>query len=265
MLPPRPATAHKGSCGRTVILAGSPGMAGAAALCARAAIRAGSGLTTLLCRESILPILQVLVPAATCIPLPEQEGRLLPEAAKLCRKALRSAQAAAVGPGLGTDDSLLPLLRAFREAECPVVWDADALNLLSSWSTLLPLKPEDMATPHPGEAARLLDVSTAEITEQPLKSLQRLRKRLGCTVLLKGARTLMTDGTRTAANIHGSPAMAKGGSGDVLTGLTAGLAAQRMIPDSLTLLQTAVLLHSLAGEKGSRGTDPQELCDRIDL
>lgn len=146
-----------------------------------------------------------------------------------------------------------------------MVWDADALNLLSAHPDLLPLPDKDLATPHPGEAARLLAAATSFITGDPLAAVQALQARLGCTVLLKGARTLMTDGVHTAANVVGSPAMAKGGSGDVLTGLIAGLCAQRILPDSLTLLQCAALLHGMAGARGNRSTTPEELCGHLML
>lgn len=264
VLPPRLPSCHKGSNGRVVILAGSIGMAGAAALCADAAIRSGAGLTQILARASIVPILQVLVPGATCVALPEQNGMLTDEAADIAAKALGGASAAAIGPGLGQTQDLLPLVRVFSSAACPVVWDADALNLLSGHPELLPLPAKDMITPHPGEASRLIGVSAGT----DLHTLEQLHRLTGCNVLLKGARTLMTDGSRTAVNITGSPAMAKGGSGDVLTGIIAGLTAQRIISDPLVLLQTAALIHGMAGQRaagllGERCITPQDLCAAI--
>ena len=231
LLPCRRPSCHKGANGRVVILAGSPGMAGAAALCAGAAIRAGAGLTRILCRSSILSILQVLVPGATCTPLPERDGVLTDEAAGIAAAALTTADAAAVGPGLGQAEDLLPLLNTFRQAACPVVWDADALNMLASHRSLLPLKASDIITPHPGEAQRLLgDMSCFYETD----TMHGLLELANCRVLLKGARTLMSDGSRFAVNITGTPAMAKGGSGDVLTGLLTGLMGQHLIQDPLT-------------------------------
>ena len=167
LIPDRAADAHKGVFGRSVLFAGSTGMAGAAALCAMACVRAGAGLTTVLCRRQVLPVVQTLCPGATCVLLLEAEngsGKLLPEAADTVRSVLRDASRAAIGPGLGQDETLLPVLRAFREAECPVIWDADALNLLAlhgEAASLLPLKPQDIVTPHPGEAARLLGQSVS--------------------------------------------------------------------------------------------------------
>ena len=261
LIPARPADAHKGTFGRAVIFTGSTGMAGAAALCAMACVRSGAGLTTVLCREQVLPVVQTLCPGATCRLLPERGGKLLPEAAEIAREALRTADRAAIGPGLGQANDLLPLLRVFREAACPVIWDADALNLLAVRGRaegLLPLKAADIVTPHPGEAARLLGWETARVTEQPLEALEALHSTCGCRVILKGARTLMTDGTHQAVNAVGTPALAKGGSGDLLTGVLAGLLGRTKgaLP-SLGELQAAVLVHALAGIRaaGLRGED----------
>lgn len=248
LIPPRSVDAHKGTFGRVVIFAGSPGMAGAAAFAANAAMKAGAGLTNVLCRESILPIIQVLAPGATCTVLPEKYGLLTREAAVLAEKALTGASAAAIGCGLSQSEDAVPVLRVFREAACPVVWDADALNLLAQHPELLPLKATDVITPHPGEAARLLGCTVSEVTGTPLAALTALHERCGCQVLLKGARTLMTDGNTVAVNRFGSPAMAKGGSGDVLTGVLAAILARRLPQaDPLTPVQLAALIHGLAG------------------
>lgn len=240
-VPTLPATAHKGTAGRVVILAGSPGMAGAAAFCARAALSCGAGLVELLCRENILHTLQCLVPGATCKVLPEDPAA----AALMAETSLATANAAVIGPGLGQDPSLLPLLDVFRQSNCPVVWDADALNLLAQHINLLPLPPHHAATPHPGEAARLLHTTAHQITEEPLEALQALHERLGCHVLLKGARSLMTDGNAIAINPIGSPRMAQGGSGDKLCGVMAALLARRLPMTTLEVMQQAALIHQL--------------------
>ncbi|MBQ8556598.1 MAG: NAD(P)H-hydrate dehydratase [Clostridia bacterium] len=244
---------HKGDFGRVVLFCGSRGMAGAAALCANSAMRAGAGLTTILCRDSLLPILQTLAPGAMCAVLPEKEGHLLPEAVEIARKALSRADAACIGCGLGQSPDVMPLLRLFATADCPVVWDADALNLLSRHDGLLPLKESDVITPHPGEAARLLDCDTQDVTADTLDALDRLHDLCGCTVLLKGARSLITDGMETWCNLYTSPALAKGGSGDVLTGIIAALMARRE-PEyaqgrlsSVDAAAYGALIHGLAG------------------
>ena len=178
---------HKGDCGRAVIFCGSRGMVGAAAFCANACIRAGAGLTTLLCRESLLPMLQVLAPGATCVPLPETNGLLTPQAARITRETLDKADAACIGCGCGLTPDVTMLLRVFAEADCPIVWDADALTLLATHDGILPLKEEDIITPHPGEAARLLEQHVEFILDEPLDALSRLHDLCGCCVLLKDA------------------------------------------------------------------------------
>lgn len=269
LLPPRLRVSHKGTFGRCVILAGSAGMAGAAAFCASACVKAGAGLTTLLCRGSLLPTLQLLVPEATCLPLPERNGCLLPEAEEIAANALSHAQAACVGPGLGQGQDLLPLLRTFTEAECPVVWDADALNLLAEHDSLLPLKEQDVITPHPGEAARLLNTTISDIISSPLTALDSLHDLCGCAVLLKGARTLITDGLVSYVNLFASPALAKGGSGDVLAGILTALLARGQLP-SVEAAALAALLHGLAGlrcatQNGEHCLTPSALIDCLRL
>ena len=249
LVPPRPACAHKGDLGRIVILAGSHGMAGAAALCTRACLKAGAGLVTVLCRADVLPLVQALAPGAVCQELPEKDGCLLPQAAGVAASALAGASSAIVGCGLGRTDDLLPVLSAFRQAVCPVVWDADALNLLASCPALLPLPVHAVITPHPGEAARLLNLSAPQITADAPAALSVLQARCGCHVLLKGARTLMTDGYITAVNPIGTPALARGGSGDVLIGLLGALLARARLAPGQTILETmqlAVYLHARA-------------------
>ena len=213
-------------------------------------MRTGAGLTQIVCRESIVPILQTLVPCATCIPLPEQNGKLTINAAEKLRTALQGADAAAVGCGLGQQEDNLPLLDVLAEAACPVLWDADALNLLAKQNAPA-RKPGDLLTPHPGEAARLLGWTTAQVTAQPMEALTVLQKRWGGAVLLKGTTTLMTDGVHCAANQVGSPALAKGGSGDVLAGVLVALLAQRerLGLDALTVMQLGTYLHGRAGQR----------------
>lgn len=267
----RPQLCHKGDFGRVLLFCGSRGMAGAAGLCANAAMRAGAGLTTILCRESLLPILQTLAPVAMCAVLPERNGVLMPDAADIAREALSRADAACIGCGLGQTDDLLPLFPLFAEANCPVVWDADALNLLAKHHDRLPLKDADVITPHPGEAARLLGCTTSEVTDDAISALRRLHDKYGCTVLLKGARSLITDGETTCCNLHTSPALAKGGSGDVLAGIITALLARRINPlESVDAAAYGTLIHGLAGIRaakrhGENCTLPTDVVDCIRL
>ena len=266
LLSARPINAHKGTFGRTVLMVGSPGMIGAAAFCARSCLRAGSGLVSILCSERILPVLQSLVPEAMCIALPEESQK----AADLVRATLQRADKAAVGCGIGTDLSLLPLLEAFRDAPCPVVWDADALNLLALNPDLLPLKRGDIITPHPAEAARLLGWETGRVVTEPMEALCALHRRTGACVLLKGARSLMTDGERTAVNPIGTPALAKGGSGDILSGMLTALIGRTCAAENARLaeMQLAAYLHVRAAGRASEmlGEDcvlPEDIINAI--
>lgn len=163
LLPPRAPDAHKGDCGHVLALAGSRGMAGAAALCATAALRGGAGLATVCCPDDVLPVVQCLAPCATCVP----HGSL--------ETALAGKRAIAAGPGLGTGAG--PLLERLLEAPVPQVWDADALNWLGAHPRAL--GDRFVLTPHPGEAARLLGVSVAEVTDDPPLAAQRLFERYG--------------------------------------------------------------------------------------
>jgi len=195
-------------------------------------------------------VLQTLVPGAVCRILPEENGRLTEAAYDVIRDALATADSVVIGCGLGQSDDLLPALALFRSASCPVVWDADALNLLAAHQELLPLPGNHVITPHPGEASRLLGLNIRRISEDMPRSVSALCQLTGCHALLKGARTVMTDGSVCAVQPVGTPAMAKGGSGDILSGiLGALLAGSRCLKadDQLELIQAAVMIHASAG------------------
>ena len=156
LLPPRPRNIHKGQCGHLLIVAGSLGMAGAAAMCALAALRSGAGLVTVACPASIVSVLQTLAPQAMCVPLEECSGAIAASAVPALREALRGKNAAVVGCGLSRR-AAPEAVRAVLESGVPAVVDADALNLLSGQPELLGLlRPHHVLTPHPGEARRLL-------------------------------------------------------------------------------------------------------------
>lgn len=279
LLPSRRRVSHKGSYGRVLLWTGSTGMAGAAAICATAALRSGAGLVTVACPEEIVGIVQTLCPCATCIPLPGNDaGR----AWALLEEALESASALGAGCGLGKGAvaaALLNRLLAYLAAhELPAVLDADALNLLaalpgtSAGGTLnLPLS-HVVLTPHPAEAARLLGRETAEIVRDPVNAAHCLRNRFGAAAVLKGASSVLAAPEGLGLNPFGTPAMAKGGSGDALTGVLAALLAGRRAGayavNDLQLLQAACALHGLAGEAaekrfGERGMLATDLCEYL--
>lgn len=219
-LPRRRRNIHKGACGHVLIVAGSVGMAGAAALCAKAALRSGAGLVSIACPAELLPLMQIHTPCAMTIPLPQEGGALSDKAAPLIAQALAGKSAVAIGPGLSRHASP-DILRAVLESGLPAVIDADALNLFSSHPELVHLlRPCHVLTPHPGEAARLLGHRCEDI----LSDARELAD-LGCTAVLKGAARVVCGVDGCYVSSSGGCGMARGGSGDILTGLMGGLLA----------------------------------------
>ncbi len=217
-LPPRRPTSHKGSHGRLVIIGGDRGTAGAIRMAGEAALRAGAGLVRVLTRaENIAGI----VTARPELMVHELDNETLAE-------SLSWADVVAIGPGLGQSEWAKTALRQLENFRKPMVWDADALNLLA----INPDKRHNrVLTPHPGEAARLLNISVAEVESDRLHSAQRLVKRYGGVVVLKGAGTVVANDAGEIGIIDaGNPGMASGGMGDVLTGIIAALLGQGLTP-----------------------------------
>lgn len=246
-VPRRPRDAHKGDFGRVLVVAGSRGMSGAASLTAQAALRSGAGLVRVAAPDVCIETIAALHPCYTTIPLPSDDrGQLTLAAADALASELADASVVAIGPGLGRSDPLDELVhRLYDNVPLPMVVDADALNALSD---NLPKSPPAarVLTPHPGEFRRLSGVEPGE--RQKDHALQ-LAQQHNCIVLLKGADTLITDGNRRAVNTTGNPGMATGGSGDVLTGVIAGLIGQGLDPWDATRL--AAHIHGRAGDLAS--------------
>ena len=218
VLAPRPRAGHKGTFGHVLAIAGSHGKTGAAAMCGMAALRAGAGLVTVASEESAIPV--IAGHAAELMTEPLSTDRL-------CRLVAENKDVIAIGPGLGTDPETVAMVRrAFAEFAQPMVVDADALNALAGtdWSGGGKLR---VLTPHPGEMARLCGKTTAEISADRLAAARGLATERQVTLVLKGERTLIAfpDG-RVWINPTGTPAMGTGGTGDILTGLIAGLLGQ---------------------------------------
>ncbi|MBI5764746.1 MAG: NAD(P)H-hydrate dehydratase [Planctomycetes bacterium] len=265
--------AHKGDFGRVLVVGGSRGMIGAPALATNAALRVGAGLATVAAPDSVQLAVATLCPCATSIPLPQSRtGSLNPRAslATIRQMGLLTSDRPTVvagGPGLGRGDAsfdkgLVDLWIAFMCAGVPLVLDADALNAMSksgshgwsrvAWSRLV-------ITPHPGELARMQGVTTKAIQADRGRFAVQTARELGArsrgagespVVVLKGAGTIVTDGRRIYTNRTGNPGMATGGSGDVLTGLIAGLIAQ-----GLSCFDAAVLgvhVHGKAGDLAAK-------------
>ena len=245
LLAPRPRAGHKGSFGHVLAIAGSRGKTGAAAMCGLAALRAGAGLVTVASEESAIPV--IAGHAAELMTEPLSSGRLSAAVEKIAEKK----DVIAIGPGLGTDPETVAMVRrAFAEFPQPMVVDADSLNALAGteWATTGKLR---VLTPHPGEMARLCGKTTAEISADRLAAARGLATGRQVIVVLKGERTLIAfpDG-RVWINPTGTPAMGTGGTGDILTGLIAGLLGQ-FPKDPDKAIAAAVYLHGLSGELGA--------------
>jgi len=208
-LAPRNAAAHKGDFGTVLVVAGSRAMLGAAVLCARAALRGGAGLVCVAPDAELQPLLPLAVPEATTT---DRSARSL-------RAALAKADAVVVGPGLTADAATKRLVRLLLDAaRCPLVLDADALNVLAPLDERLVAAAPLVLTPHPGEAARLLGTTTQQVQADRRAAAQQLCERVDGVVVLKGEGTLVADGARCFTNTTGNPGMATGGAGDVGTG-----------------------------------------------
>lgn len=258
-LPPRPRNIHKGNCGHLLVVAGSFGMAGAAAMCAKAALRSGVGLLTIACVKSIVPILQTLVPQAMCIPLDEDDGAISIAALPKFQQALKGKDAVVVGPGL-TRRVPPEILRAVLESGITSVIDADALNILSEHRELLSLLNENhVITPHPGEAVRLIPGLD---TSDPITASRCLAE-LGPIVLLKGAACVVNG---SLISKSGGCGMARGGSGDILCGIMGALLAGKSILFPFYAVLLASEIHGLAGELaqqkyGNRGMNAMDIIE----
>ena len=248
LLPDRKENAHKGNFGRVLLLCGSRGFTGAAYLAAMGALRAGAGLVYLGVPESIYQIGAIKLNEAIVFPLPDREGMLCPEAIPLLAERLPQMDALVLGCGLGQSDGTEAVVRwVLEQARCPVVLDADGINLLSRHRDVLRGRAgATILTPHQGEFLRL----GFSIGEDRMASARQAARELGCVMVLKGHGTCVTDGQREYINPTGNPGMAVGGSGDVLAGIIGGLLGQGLPP--LEAAACGCWLHGAAGDKCAR-------------
>ena len=255
---PRARNAHKGSYGHVLILAGSVGKTGAAAMAAKAALRAGAGLVTIATAKSALPIIAALGMEYMTEPLPETDaGSISLRALDYGRfdQLVSGKDAMAVGPGLGQTPETLELVRAVvGKYDLPMVIDADGLNAFAGrMDSFKPSGRVRVLTPHPGEMSRLSGQSVGEIQSARLSSARAFATRHEATLVLKGYQSLTAspDG-EVWVNSTGNPGMASGGTGDVLTGLVAGLLAQHRSRPAVEVTAAAVFLHGLAGDLAAK-------------
>lgn len=245
ILPDRKVDSHKGDYGKVLLLCGSVGYTGAAALATMGALRSGAGLVYLGVPESIYAIEAVKLTEAVVFPLPEEDGKLSAKAIPIIRKYLRSMDALLIGCGLGISTGTMAVLDAvLREFDGPVVVDADGISLLATCPELVKERPYvTILTPHEGEFRRL----NIAVENERLPGTIVAAKELECILLRKGHNTVISDGEKLCINSTGNPGMAVGGSGDVLAGMIVSLAGQKIPP--FQAAACAAWLHGAAGDR----------------
>ena len=251
---PRQPNTHKGDYGHLLVIAGSVGKTGAAAMACEAALRTGAGLVTLAIPKSLNAIMEMKLTEVMTEPLPETPKQTLSLRAfssivRLCE----NKKAVIIGPGVGTFKETQSLLvKLLRALDVPVILDADGLTALTSQSKVLPVSNRSLIlTPHPGEMARLIRSSSKEVQDDRISVSRSFSQSNHLYLVLKGHRTLIaTPKGEVFINPTGNPGMASGGTGDVLTGMIGGLLCQGF--DILQSLQVAIYLHGLAGDLMAR-------------
>jgi NAD(P)H-hydrate epimerase len=249
-LPKRPADSNKGMYGTVLVVAGGRGMAGAAALVGAAALRSGAGLVRVACPVEVQPTVASFEPSYMTYPIENDADGMLrfKPARRAIERLLDRADVLAIGPGLGQSPEIRELIHwVVEEVKLPTVLDADALNALAGQTdTLADLRRPVVLTPHPGEFARLTSRSVAEIQADREGHAVALAEADHLVLLLKGSRTVVTDGRRVYVNETGNPGMATGGAGDVLTGVIAALIGQKL--PAFEAAQLGAHVHGLAGD-----------------
>jgi len=244
LLPKRKADTHKGDYGKVLLLCGSRGYTGAAALAARAALRTGSGLVYLGVPESVYAIEAAKLDEPVVFPLPERDGMYSIDAAERISDRLQTMDAVLIGPGIGQSEGTLAAVKAVLEKfKGPVILDADGINVLGEHKDILRGRTSPtILTPHFGEFCRF----GGDANLSRIEGAAKLAQETGSIVVLKGHRTVITDSNTTYINMTGNPGMAVGGSGDVLAGILVSLLGQGI--DPLEAAAAGVWLHGKAGD-----------------
>ena len=237
-LPARPQNSNKGTFGKVLNIAGSKYMTGAAYLSSVAALRIGAGYVELISSEEVLRVVSNLAPEIVLAPLEKLS------------ETINNSSVLSIGCGLSTSQSAFEIFTTAIDNvnNKPLVIDADGLNILSELD--YKFNKNTIITPHPKEAARLLDVNLDNVLENVESSSKNLAKKYNCITVLKTHKTIVTDGKNIYKNSSGNSALAKAGSGDVLTGIISGLLAQKMKPFDAAVL--GVYLHGIAGELAAK-------------
>ena len=270
LLPPRTPETHKGDVGHALIVAGSAGLSGAAALCSLGALRSGAGLVTLAVPESLQDVMARKLTEVMTRPLPETKTRSISiQAVAEVLRLLEDRDVLALGPGLSQESQTKEFVRQLLpRVTKPCVVDADGVNALAEDVPVVKrmgLPP--ILTPHPGEMGRLIRLSAADVQRDRERIAKDFAQRHRAIIVLKGHRTIVADiDGALYVNDTGNPGMASGGMGDVLTGMITGLLAQRVEPFDAARL--GVYLHGLAGDlaaqsRGAVGLIASDLLDTI--
>ena len=270
MLRPRPRDSHKGTFGKVAVIAGSTGLTGAAHLSSLAALRTGAGLVTLGIPAALNPVMEQKLTEVMTYPLEDRGlGHLVTESLRDITELLKDKDVLAFGPGCGKNQGVFEILRnILGHFHIPIVIDADGLNHISRDMSLLRTHHAPVIlTPHPGEMSRLTGLGVEEILSRPVETAARAATKYSCIVLLKGAASIVAEpGGKVYINASGNAGMAKGGSGDVLTGMIASFIAQGYPPFEATVL--GCYIHGRAGEEaagrlGETGMIAGDLIDAI--
>lgn len=262
LLPERKADTHKGNYGKILLLCGSRGYTGAAALAAMGALRSGAGLVYLAVPDCIYAIEAVKLTEPVVLPLPDEEGTYATSSVKEIKTLLQGKDAVLVGPGVGQSCGVESVVRTVLEVfQGPVVLDADGINVLAKHKDVLRSRTyPTILTPHDGEFLRFGGV----FKENRVASAISFAQEYGIILLLKGHETIITDGSTTYLNPTGNPGMSTGGSGDVLAGIIVSLLGQKLAP--LEAAASAAWLHGAAGDIcantiGQYGMLPSDMLD----
>jgi ADP-dependent NAD(P)H-hydrate dehydratase / NAD(P)H-hydrate epimerase len=267
----RSRSAHKGDSGHCLIIAGSTGMSGAAAMAANSAVRSGAGLVTLAAPAGINQILEMKTTEVMTLPLADGgSGHLCSGAKGSIEEALAGKKVVAMGPGIARHPETVHLVRELSAAlTLPLIIDADGLNAVSEDTDLLLCRKSDIVimTPHPGEMGRLAGLSIYQVEEERIGVARAFAVKYGVYLILKGARSVIAaPGGAVAINASGNPGMASGGMGDVLTGVLAAFIAQGY--DPFTACKLGVFIHGhaadlVAAEKGEIGISAVDVQERL--
>ncbi len=252
---------HKGTFGKVAVIAGSTGMTGAACLTASAALKSGAGIVTVAVPSTLNPILENKLTEVMTYPLKDTgHGTLSRDCISDLQAFLADKDVLAIGPGLGREDDIYDILEyILTKQSIPIVLDADGLNHISkNLRLLIDCKASVVITPHPGEMTRLTGMTAEEISARPVETASEFAKKTGAIVLLKGATSIVANPEgEIYINNTGNNGMATAGSGDVLTGIIAGLIAQKYEPFDAAVL--GVFIHGLAGDEAARGKGQDSL------